>query len=159
MDDREQRYQRAQKQVKKLKGFYEHLATFISVNVMLLVINLLTSPESLWFVWPLMGWGVGLFSHAVSVYGLFGRGGRRWEERKIQEIMLRGQLEAHDADLGLRTSEEALPSLERITRRLENLETIVTSRSWEQLEQERPEASGEETPAEKAAELARRTRK
>ena len=46
-----------------------------------------TSPDILWFYWPLFGWGIGMATHAVRVFG-FGRWfGPDWEEKKIKEIM------------------------------------------------------------------------
>ena len=39
-----------------------HAATFASVMTLLVAINLLVTPHVLWFVWPLLGWGFGLFS-------------------------------------------------------------------------------------------------
>ena len=83
--DEQTRYQEAKKRVEELKGFYSHLITYILVNTGLVVINLLTSPEYLWFIWPLMGWGVGLLIHAFSVFSNLW--GKSWEERKIKEIM------------------------------------------------------------------------
>jgi len=46
------------------RGFSAHLWAFLGVNVFLLAINLLTTPAILWFVFPLLGWGLGLFFHA-----------------------------------------------------------------------------------------------
>lgn len=83
--DEKARYQKAKERVEEIKGFYIHLITYILVNAVLVVINLLTSPEYYWFIWPLMGWGVGLIIHAISVFG--GLLGKSWEERKIKEIM------------------------------------------------------------------------
>ena len=52
---------------------------------------MVTSPGSLWFIWPLMGWGIGFAFHALSVFVFYpgiGTGfGADWEERKIKEIM------------------------------------------------------------------------
>jgi hypothetical protein len=45
-------------------GFYSHLWAFIGVQVFLLAINLLTSPDYFWFLFPLLGWGLGLFFSA-----------------------------------------------------------------------------------------------
>jgi hypothetical protein len=42
-------------------GFFSHLWAFIGVQLFLLAINLMTSPDYLWFVFPLLGWGLGLF--------------------------------------------------------------------------------------------------
>jgi len=85
--DEQTRYQEAKKQVEEIKGFYFHLVSYFLVNAVLIVVNLLTSPEYLWFIWPIMGWGVGLIIHGVSVFG--GLWGKSWEERKIKEIMER----------------------------------------------------------------------
>ena len=41
--------------------FREHLISYIGVNIFLLAINLLTSPKYLWVIWPVLGWGLGLF--------------------------------------------------------------------------------------------------
>ena len=66
-----------------------HLTTFIVVNAFLVTLNLLTSPDSLWFYWVLLGWGIGLVAHALQVYGSFTIFGRDWEERKIEEYLKR----------------------------------------------------------------------
>jgi hypothetical protein len=55
----------------------------------LLVVNLLTTPQSLWFFVPLLGWGIGLAAHAIAVFGIGGALGRDWEERKIRELLTR----------------------------------------------------------------------
>ena len=83
--DEKARYQEAKKRVEEIKGFYFHLVTYIVVNAVLVVINLLTSPEYLWFIWPIIGWGVGLLIHAFTVFGNVM--GKAWEERKVKEIL------------------------------------------------------------------------
>jgi len=80
-------YKRAQERVQQLRGFYIHAAIYVFVNIFLLLINLLTSPSSLWFYWPLLGWGVGLAVHAFVVFGAGGTLGKEWEERKIRQVM------------------------------------------------------------------------
>jgi len=86
MDDQE-RYRRAKRRVAALKGFYIHAAVYIVVNAVLVVINLTTSTDYLWFVWPLLGWSLGLAGHAAGVFGIPGLFGWEWESRKIQEYM------------------------------------------------------------------------
>lgn len=83
--DEQARYEEAKKRVLEIKGFYQHLVSYLIINAALLVINLLTSPQYLWFLWPLVGWGIGLAFHALSVFG--GLWGKSWEERKIKELM------------------------------------------------------------------------
>jgi hypothetical protein len=38
------------------------------VNALLIIVNLSTTPDKLWFYWPLLGWGIGLAAHAFGVY-------------------------------------------------------------------------------------------
>ena len=76
-------YEKAAKRVKDLKGFYGNLTSYCLVIPFLLILNLLTSPEHLWFYWPMLGWGLGLTLHAVSTFGI----GKNWEEKKIRELM------------------------------------------------------------------------
>lgn len=37
------------------------IVIFILVNLMLFTINMITSTEHLWFIYPLLGWGIPLF--------------------------------------------------------------------------------------------------
>ena len=49
-------------------AFRSHLFAYVLVNAGLVGINLITSPHYWWFVWPMMGWGLGLLAHGVTVY-------------------------------------------------------------------------------------------
>jgi 2TM domain-containing protein len=82
---RDERYERARQRVEALRGFYIHLVVFVVVNAGLFVLDMLSSGGT-WFFWPLLGWGIGLVVHAVSV---FARGpfGAEWEDRKIRELL------------------------------------------------------------------------
>lgn len=76
-------YERASKRVKELKGFYGNLISYCLVIPFLIFVNLRTSPEYHWFWWPMLGWGIGVTSHALQVFGV----GKNWEERQIQKIL------------------------------------------------------------------------
>jgi len=53
-----------------------------------IVINLVTSPGSLWFYWVTVFWGIAILLHASKVFILKGKFlGEEWEEKKIKEIM------------------------------------------------------------------------
>lgn len=82
-----ERYQKAKKQVEEIRGFYVHLASFIITIVFLLYINLRYSPEYLWFLWPMLGWGFGLFFHAMKAFNYSPFLGKDWEQKKIKEFM------------------------------------------------------------------------
>lgn len=76
-------YEKATRRVKELKGFYGNLISYCLVIPFLIFLNLYTAPQYQWFWWPMLGWGIGLASHALQVFGI----GKNWEERKIKEIM------------------------------------------------------------------------
>jgi hypothetical protein len=67
MEDKEA-YERAEKRVAAKLEFYRHLVIYIAVNILLIIINLVTSTETLWFIWPLLGWGIGIVVHAIQVF-------------------------------------------------------------------------------------------
>ncbi|WP_346432468.1 2TM domain-containing protein [Flavobacterium pisciphilum] len=81
------RYLEAKKKVENIKGFYGNLISFIVVNLFLLVINLVYSPEHLWFFWPLMWWGLGVVIHGLKVFNAFPVFAKDWQEKKIKELM------------------------------------------------------------------------
>lgn len=80
-------YNRAKKQVEKIKGFYSHLTSFVVVMAVLIFINLKYSPQYLWFFWSLLGWGIGLFFHAMKVFNFTPFLNKDWENRKIKQYM------------------------------------------------------------------------
>ena len=57
-----------EKRVKKMKEFIEHLTAYVIVIGSLLVLNIVTSPGDLWFLWVAFFWGIGLTFHAVDVF-------------------------------------------------------------------------------------------
>ena len=83
------RYERAKQRVALLRGFYAHAFVFILVNVGLAGYNLATTPDRLWFVLTVAGWGIGLLAHGAYVMGSDRFFGPAWEERKIREEMTR----------------------------------------------------------------------
>lgn len=83
----EDKYYLAKKKVENLKGFYSNLISYIAVNILLIFINLYTSPNHLWFYWPLIWWGVGVVFHGLKVFEVFPVLGKGWEEKKIKELM------------------------------------------------------------------------
>jgi phosphotransferase system glucose/maltose/N-acetylglucosamine-specific IIC component len=76
---------RARKRLAAEKDFYVHLATYVTVIGVLFLINVMTG-SSWWFVWPALGWGIGILLHAVTAFGLAGLLGQDWEERRLREL-------------------------------------------------------------------------
>ena len=87
MNEQELKYQKAKKRVAALRGFYVHLCVYIVVNLFLFLRNIITSPDSLWFYWPLLGWSIAIVLHGLSIFGPGRRFSTEWEEKKITEIL------------------------------------------------------------------------
>ena len=85
MNTEEIKYLKAKERVETLRGFYIHLTVYVIVNLGLFFINMMTSPETLWFIWPLMGWGIAIVLHAVRVF--VEAPGSSWEQKKIAKLM------------------------------------------------------------------------
>lgn len=83
----EERFQQAKKRVEEIKGFYGNLTAYIVVNIVLVFVNLKTSPDHLWFYWPMLGWGIGVLFHGLRVFNYMPFLGKDWEERKMKEYM------------------------------------------------------------------------
>lgn len=49
------------------RAFKSHVAMFAIINSFLCLLNLATGFDSLWFIYPLLGWGMGVAAHAWSV--------------------------------------------------------------------------------------------
>ena len=45
-----------------------HVAVYVAVNAFLLFVNLFASPQYLWFLWPLAGWGLAVTLHAIRLF-------------------------------------------------------------------------------------------
>ncbi len=56
---------------RRLSGFLAHLAGYFVALAALVAVNLLTSPQTPWFVWPMVGWGAVLALHAAHAMALF----------------------------------------------------------------------------------------
>ena len=83
--ENQETYQRAKKRVEAKIAFYLHLAVYIVVNLLLIIINLATSSGYLWFKWPLLGWGIAIGFHALMTFVF--SGGSVIKEKMIEKEM------------------------------------------------------------------------
>ena len=80
----EEIYQVARKRVEEKKGFFIHLAVYVVVNIMLVLIWAFSSGGGdPWFLWPLGGWGIGILFHFLGVFVFSRRTG--WETKEIEK--------------------------------------------------------------------------
>ncbi len=87
--ENQEAYQRAKRRAEAKIGFYIHLAVYVGVNILLIIINLSTSPQYIWFKWPLLGWGIGLFFHGMSIFVFSGKKFKGIKEKMIEKEMKR----------------------------------------------------------------------
>jgi signal transduction histidine kinase len=66
--EEEQILARARARAAAEMGFYGHLTAYLGVITCLALINLMTTWYP-WFLWPAIGWGFGLGSHWMGVFG------------------------------------------------------------------------------------------
>jgi hypothetical protein len=70
------------------KEFFEHLRSYLIVNFILLAINLVTGGD--WFIWPLLGWGIGVAFHAAGAFfpkdSEVEKGARKLVEKRRKEL-------------------------------------------------------------------------
>ena len=87
--ENQETYRRAKRRAEAKIGFYIHLAVYVGVNILLIIINLSTSPQYIWFKWPLLGWGIGLFFHGMSIFVFSGNKFKGIKEKMIEKEMKR----------------------------------------------------------------------
>ena len=63
LEEKKEIYARALCRARMKMAVYLHATLFVSVMLLLTVINLLTTPRNLWVVWPFLGWGMGFLLH------------------------------------------------------------------------------------------------
>ena len=77
-------YEKARKRVEEKKGFYTHLAVYIVINILLVIIWAFPSGGGPpWFLFPLGGWGIGLLFHFLGVFVFSKQTG--WDRREMEK--------------------------------------------------------------------------
>ena len=87
MDEDDPKYIEAKRRVAKVRGFYASLSSYILVNIILIIVNLITDPKNLWFYWVTFIWGVFLIFQAITAFSPSSMFGEDWEKRKIKHYM------------------------------------------------------------------------
>lgn len=91
-------YHKAVKKANRIKGFYIHLFLYLAVNIAWFVVMAffdLLHTYGLYGFWGMgyghvsmaVFWGLALLLHGVLVFGQNWILSKKWEERKVQEIM------------------------------------------------------------------------
>lgn len=91
-DEDDIQYQKAKRQVERLRGFYSHLFIYIIINLVIVYYNythLKTGESYFQFknFFTATFWGIGILAHAAVVFVSKASYLQKWEERKIRELM------------------------------------------------------------------------
>jgi len=87
--DEAQAFQRATERIRARIGLIVHICVFVLIGILLFALNLVTSPESLWFLWPVLLWLIALVIHAGLVVGPGSRALERWQDREYRRELNR----------------------------------------------------------------------
>jgi hypothetical protein len=80
----EDRRHEAIERLKKRSEFWTHLAAYLLVNATIVIVWFMTTPGGFfWPVFPLAGWGIGLFFHGMETFR------RPFSEEQIHREMAR----------------------------------------------------------------------
>ena len=82
----DKRYQKAKERVEAIKGFYGNLIAYCIVIPSLGILNYYTTGWP-WVIFPAVGWGFGVVAHGMEAFGYNPLWGKRWEEKKLRELM------------------------------------------------------------------------
>lgn len=78
----------AEDRVQRKIKFKRNLVSYITVNIILAVVNFLFTPQYWWVMWVLLFWGIGVLIDFLKAYVLFEKyDSEEYRERKIQEEM------------------------------------------------------------------------
>lgn len=75
--------------VRDIKGFYNHAISYVLANLCIFGAWLVSGSDYPWFLWAAFGWGIGLASHALSVFEIFSLFSPDWERRQIEKRLAR----------------------------------------------------------------------
>ncbi len=77
------------RQVHRERRFYMNLLSYVVIIGFLAILNLITNPGNLWFLWAAGGWGIGIAFHALDIFGKNRFLGDDWERREVERRLAR----------------------------------------------------------------------
>jgi 2TM domain len=84
-------YQSALKQVREMREFYRHVASYVTVVTILFLINLVTSRGYWWFYWVAFFWGIGVIMHGFTFFVFRNMMSKDWEDAQVSKIINRNK--------------------------------------------------------------------
>ena len=85
----EEKKEAARKRAKAKMDFIRHLATYVVVMAILIIVNNVTGPSYRWWIWPAIGWGIGILAHFMGSFVF---------TRRMEEKLTEKEMESLDAE-------------------------------------------------------------
>lgn len=95
-------YKKVRQRVAKKKTFYKNFFRWFFVCSALMVFNASNFHGHWWFIYPTIGWGIGVFFQGMEVFGSLSFGSD-WEEKEVEKELIRMQM---------RSGKKTLPTIE-----------------------------------------------
>ena len=73
--------------VRRIKGFYIHVAQYCATIAVLAIANYLLYPRYFWVGWVALGWGCGLVVHGLRVFDKVPFLNGDWERRQVERYL------------------------------------------------------------------------
>ena len=75
--------------VRNIKAFYMHVARYVVLVAFLALVNLLTSPDYFWAIWPALGLGIAVIGHGLRTFDMVPFLNADWERRQVEHYLKR----------------------------------------------------------------------
>ncbi len=132
----------------EIKKFAANAAAYLTFNTFAFMMNVTQGPDGPIVLIPMILWGIPLVMQWNRIFGRKGKKTEQWEEAMLHEFMYGEEMPEPLEELILapekkrrlismsRAKDEEINTLQK---RLENLEAIITSQKWDELEEKEKE--------------------
>jgi transcriptional regulator with XRE-family HTH domain len=73
--------------MRKIKSFYIHVAEYVLIIAFLALVNLISSPQRIWFQWAAIPWALVLGLHGLWVFDKIPFLNADWEKRTVEKYL------------------------------------------------------------------------
>lgn len=80
-------YDNALKKVAAIKSFYGNLFSYVIIIAFLAYVNYRNDWSHKWFLYPMIGWGIGLLFHYFNAFDKHPFFNKNWEKKQVEKIM------------------------------------------------------------------------
>jgi hypothetical protein len=82
----DQAYKEALKRVEVKKKFFKEISGYVATSLLLIFINVFTSPAYLWCLWAIVPWGIVLVMKGIKIG--FSSKTSQWEQKALREELI-----------------------------------------------------------------------